>query len=343
MKHTFASDNYSGVHPEIMEALQHANHGHAASYGADEYTTRALQKFKSIFGDDIDVFFVYNGTGANVLGLSALTQSFHSIICSELSHIHVDESTAPEKFTGCRHVTLPAPNGKISASQIEESIQRVDDQHHPQAKVISISQSTEYGTVYSTEEIQSISVVAKKHHLFFHMDGSRISNAAVSLNQDFRSFTGDAGVDVLSFGGTKNGMMFGEAVIFFNPQLARYFKFIRKQGMQLHSKMRFISAQFEALLSNDLWKRNALHSNAMAKLLSEELKKIPGIQINQSVDANGVFASIPPEIIAALQEEQFFYMWNEKISEARFMCSFDTQEADVKRFAERVKKLINGK
>jgi threonine aldolase len=343
MKHTFASDNYSGVHPEIMEALQRSNQGHAASYGADEYTARAVEKFKTFFGNDIEVFFVYNGTGANVLALSSLTQSFHSIVCSELSHIHVDESTAPEKFTGCRHVTLPAPTGKITADQIEESIQRVDDQHHPQAKVISISQSTEYGTVYSREEIQSISAMAKKHHLFFHMDGSRISNAAVSLNQDFKSFTRDAGVDVLSFGGTKNGMMFGEAVIFFNTEVARYFKFIRKQGMQLHSKMRFIGAQFDALLSNDLWKRNALHSNAMAKLLSEELKKIALIQINQSVDANGVFASIPAAIIPLLQEEQFFYMWNEKISEARFMCSFDTQEADVKRFAERVREIINGK
>lgn len=342
MKHTFASDNYSGVHPEIMEALQKANHGHAASYGSDDYTANAVQKFKSFFGEDIEVFFVYNGTGANVLGLAALTQSFHSIICSELSHIHVDESTAPEKFTGCRHVTLTAPNGKISAHQIEEAIQRVDDQHHPQAKVISISQSTEYGTVYTTEEIRSISTVAKKHQLFFHMDGSRISNAAVSLNQDFRHFTREAGVDVLSFGGTKNGMMFGEAVIFFDPELARYFKFIRKQGMQLHSKMRFISAQFDALLSNDLWKRNALHSNTMAKLLSEELKKIPGVRINQAVDANGVFASMPPEIIPALQKEQFFYMWNEKIAEARFMCSFDTQETDVRRFAECVKKSING-
>ena len=252
-KKTFASDNYSGVHPDIMDALIQANAGHAASYGADEFTDSAIRKFREHFGADTEIFLVYNGTGANVLGLQALTRSFHSILCAELAHINVDESTAPEKFLGCKLVPVPAPNGKMTPAAIEERIQRLDDQHHPQVKVISLSQSTEYGTVYSIEELKAISAIAKKYNLFLHMDGSRIANAAASLNTDFASFTRDAGVDVLSFGGTKNGMMFGEAVIVFNPEAGRYMKYYRKQAMQLHSKMRFIGAQFSALLDNELW------------------------------------------------------------------------------------------
>lgn len=338
-KRTFASDNYAGVLPEIMEALQKANTGHAASYGADEYTGRAIEKFKSLFGPDIEVFFAYNGTGANVLGLSAITQSFNSILCSELAHINVDESTAPENFLGSKLLPVPTVTGKILPEEIEKRIIRLDDQHHPQAKVISISQTTEYATVYSAEEIKAISSIAKKYNLFLHMDGSRISNAAVSLNKDFASFTRDAGVDVLSFGGTKNGLMFGEAIIFFNKTLARNMKYIRKQGMQLHSKMRFIGAQFEALLTNDLWKKPAQHANRMAKLLQEELRKIPAVKITQSVDANGVFALIPPQVIPELQKENFFYVWNDQTSEIRLMCSFDTKEEDVKNFAAKLKEL----
>jgi threonine aldolase len=338
-KNTFASDNYAGVHPEIMEALEKANHGHAASYGADEWTTRATKKFKDHFGDSIEVFFAYNGTGANVLGLQAITQSFHSVLCSELAHINVDESTAPEKFTGAKLIPVPTRDGKITPDDIAARILRIDDQHHPQAKVISISQSTEYGTVYTIDEIKALSALAKKHDLFLHMDGSRIANAAVSLQREFAAFTRDAGVDVLSFGGTKNGMMFGEAIIFFKPELARYFKFIRKQGMQLHSKMRFISAQFEALLTNDLWKRNAAWSNKMAKLLETELRKIPAVTITRPVDANGVFALIPPAIIPELQKHHFFYVWNDQTSEIRLMCSFDTLEEDIKSFTAKIRDL----
>jgi threonine aldolase len=338
-KRTFASDNYAGVHPEIMEALMRANQGHAASYGADEFTARATKKFSEYFGDKIEVFFVYNGTGANVLGLQSLTQSFHSVLCSELAHINVDESTAPEKFTGCKLLPVATRDGKIYPDEVESRIIRLDDQHHPQARVISISQSTEYSTVYTPEQVKALSDVARKYNLFLHMDGSRISNAAVSLDKDFASFTRDAGVDVLSFGGTKNGLMFGEAIIFFKPEVARHFKYIRKQGMQLHSKMRFIGAQFEALLTNDLWKRNAAHANAMAKLLAAELKKIPAVQITQSVDANGVFALLPPAWIPELQKESFFYVWNDKTMEIRLMCSFDTREEDIKKFAEKMKML----
>jgi threonine aldolase len=334
---TFASDNYSGVHPEIMEALMKANSGHASSYGADEFTARAFKRFNSYFGNDIDIYLVYNGTGANVLGLSAITRSFNSIICSDLAHINVDESTAPEKFMGCKLVTIPTVDGKIYPDQIEGKIQRKEDQHHPQAKVISISQSTEYGTVYTPEEIKAISAVAKKHNLYLHMDGSRISNAAVSLQKDFREFTRDAGVDVLSFGGTKNGMMFGEAVIFFDAGLAHHMKYIRKQGMQLHSKGRFIGAQFEALLSNDLWKRSATHANTMAQKLAAGLKNITGINITQSVDANSIFAVMPASIIPILQEEHFFYVWNERTNEVRLMCSFDTTEDEINNFLKKIR------
>ena len=334
VKKTFASDNYAGVHPEIMDALQRANQGHAGSYGNDSFTKSATDKFKEFFGDNIEVHFVYNGTGANVLGLATLTSTFNSIICADGAHINVDESTAPEKFLGCKLLTIPSRNGKIYPDEIEGRVIRVGDQHHPQVKVISISQTTEYGTLYSIDEIKAISAVAKKHKLFFHMDGSRISNAAVSLNRNFKEFTVDAGVDVLSFGGTKNGMMFGEAVVIFNPELSKNFLFIRKLGMQLHSKMRFISSQFEAMLSNDLWRRNASHSNRMAKKLEEGIRQFKTIRVTQTVDANGIFAILPSEIIPALQETGFFYVWNETLSEVRLMCSWDTTENDVTQFLE---------
>jgi threonine aldolase len=340
-KRTFASDNYAGVHPDIMKALVDANQGHAASYGADEYTEKATNLFKSFFGNDIEVFFAYNGTGANVLGLSAMTQSFHSIICSDLAHINVDESTAPEKFLGCKLVTIPTKDGKIYPADIEAKIQRVTDQHHPQAKVVSISQSTEYATVYTVDEIQAISAVAKKHNLLLHMDGSRIANAAVSLNKDFKKFTKDAGVDVLSFGGTKNGMMFGEAVVFFNKPIAENFKYIRKQGMQLHSKMRFITAQFAALLSNDLWRKNAAHANEMASYLEKKLKTVKGVSITQQVNGNGVFALLPAKALTPLQEHTFFYIWNDRTSEVRLMCAFDTTKEDIDLFVEKLETLVN--
>lgn len=338
---SFASDNYSGVHPEIMEALQRANTSHMGSYGNDAITSRAVKKFEEYFGVDIEVYFVYNGTGANTLGLRALTQSFHSILCSELAHINVDESTAPEKFTGCKLVGIPTGTGKIEAQQVVDKLQRIGDPHHPQAKVISISQLTEYGTAYSVDEIKSLSALAKRNGLYLHMDGARICNAAVSLNKNFRDFTRDAGVDVLSFGGTKNGMMFGEAVVFFNKHLAKDFQYIRKQGMQLNSKMRFISVQFETLLSNDLWKRNAMHANTMAGKLAEGLRSIPQVNITQKVDGNGVFAIFPREVIEKLQQEVFFYVWNDRTSEVRLMCSFDTTENEINLFLKKLKALVS--
>lgn len=339
MKKSFASDNFSGVHPTIMQALIQANEGHEAAYGADSYTKTAEKKFKSIFGETTAVFFVYNGTGANVTGLRSLTHSFNSILCSELAHIQVDESTATENFSGCRMIPIPSADGKIDPARIEEHIHRVGDQHHPQAKVISISQATEYGTVYTADEVKAIAQVAHQHKFYLHMDGARIANAAVCLNQNFPSFTVDAGVDVLSFGGTKNGLMFGEAVLIFNPDLASSFKFIRKQAMQLHSKSRFIAAQYNALFENDLWQQNASHSNAMAARLAKGLRSIH-VEITQKVQANSIYAILPREAIGPLQEQSFFYVWNEKKSEVRLMCSFDTTEADVDSFIGNLKKML---
>jgi threonine aldolase len=340
MKKTFASDNYSGVSPEIMDALIRANTGHASSYGADDFTSRAIALFKAQFGPQAQVYFVYNGTGANVLGLKVMTQSFNSILCSELAHINVDESTAPENFLGCKLVALPHHHGKIRIEDIERRLQRLGDQHHPQARVISISQTTEYSTVYSVEEVRALSVFARAHGLFLHMDGSRISNAAASLGKTFREFTTDAGVDVLSFGGTKNGLMFGEAVIVLNQQLGEHLAFIRKQGMQLHSKMRFVAAQFERLLQDELWLKYARHSNAMAARLAAGLRALE-ISITHPVEANGVFAVFPEALIPKLQEHYYFYVWNESLSEVRLMCSFDTTEEDVDGFLAKVAQLMN--
>lgn len=341
VKKTFASDNYAGVHPEIMAALAEANTGHEGSYGADKYTKEAEARFKSIFGDQTEVFFVYNGTGANVLALSAMTRSYMSVICPELAHINVDESTAPEKFTGCKLITVAAPDGKLRPEQIERRIIRVGDQHHPQASVVSISQTTEYGTLYTPEEVRAIADTAHRYGLLLHMDGSRISNAAAALEMNFKKFTSEAGVDVLSFGGTKNGLMFGEAVVFFNTKLSKEFQFLRKQGMQLHSKMRFIAAQFNALLSNELWKRNAGHANRMAARLAEGLAGISGITLTQKVQANGIFAILPAQVIPKIQEHTFFYVWNDATSEIRLMCSWDTTEGEVENFIESVRSVMN--
>lgn len=331
-KRTFASDNYAGVHPAILEALARANEGHAPSYGSDEYTERAAERFRTHFGSDVEIFFVYNGTGANVSALSAITRPFHAIVCAEFAHINVDESTAPEHFTGCKLLPVPTDDGKIYPDQIEDRIQRIGDQHHAQARVISISQCTEYGTVYTADEVRAIAAVARRHNLLLHMDGSRISNAAVALDVPFRAFTRDAGVDVLSFGGTKNGLMFGEAVLFFNTDVASDFRFIRKQAMQLHSKMRFISAQFDRLLADDLWAANARHANQMARELATRIAKINGVRITQKVEANGLFVIMPPSVARKVQEDYFFYPWNEKKNEYRLMCAFDTTLEDVEDF-----------
>jgi len=340
MKRGFASDNNSGIHPEILNALSVANNGHAVGYGGDELTQLAINRFKQEFGEQTDVYFVFNGTGANVLSLSTLTRSFHSVICAETAHIQVDECGAPEKFTGCKLLPVETIKGKITPEGIAKYLHGFGFEHHSQPKLISISQVTELGTVYTVDEIRAITSLAHQHGLFVHMDGARLSNAAVALDLPFRAFTVDAGIDVLSFGGTKNGMMIGEAVLFFNPELSKNAKYIRKQSMQLYSKMRFVSAQFLAYFNNDLWKKNATHSNQMAKLLEQEVRQIPAIQLTQEVEANGIFAIVPPEIIPQLQEQYFFYMWDEHRSEVRWMTSFDTKEEDIHNFATLIKSLV---
>ena len=337
---SFASDNNAVVHPEVLEAIRHANEGHAVGYGDDPHTESAVGKFREQFGADVEVFFVFNGTAANTLSLQALTRPFHAVLCPELSHIYTDECGAPEKFTGCKLVPLPAPEGKLTVEAVAEAYHGIGDQHHVQPRVISITQATEMGTVYKPSEIEELARFAHEREMFLHMDGARISNAVAAQRLTLKKATRDLGVDVLSFGGTKNGLMGAEAVVFFRPDLAQDFLFVRKQGMQLASKMRYMSAQMEALLTNDLWRRNADHANRMAQLLEQALRKIPGIKIVYPVQANGVFAQIPREAIQRIQERYFFYVWSEAESVVRWMCSFDTTEEDVREFAKFVEKVV---
>jgi threonine aldolase len=337
----FASDNNSWVHPEIFKAMEAANFGHVTGYGDDSYTLDAIEIFKKEFGEDTEVFFVFNGTGANVTGLSSATHSFNSIICAETAHIQVDECGAPEKFTGCKLLPVASVNGKLTPQAIQHHLYGFDFEHHSQPRIISISQTTELGTVYRPVEIRTLADLAHKNNMLLHMDGARIANAAVALNMDFREFTRDCGVDILSFGGTKNGMMMGEAVLIFNPELAVNTKYIRKQSMQLFSKMRFVGAQFIAYFKDDLWRKTATHANKMAKLLEGEILKIPQIKITRPVEANGVFAEIPQEIIEPLQQRFFFYIWDETKSEVRWMTSFDTEEKEIFEFTKLINRLLN--
>jgi threonine aldolase len=336
----FASDNNAGVHPEVMAAITAANDGHVVAYGDDPFTARAIKKFREHLGKDSEIFFVFGGTGANVLGLNAVTQSHHAIVCAETAHIYVDECGAPEKFTGCKLLPIKTPDGKIRPEQITPLLHEVGFEHHVQPRVVSVSQATEMGTVYTPRELKSLAAFAHERNMLLHVDGARISNAAASLGVSFKAVTKDVGVDIMSFGGAKNGMMYGEAVVFFNHELARDFKYTRKQGTHLPSKMRFISAQFEALLSNNLWRRNAEHANRMAQLLADELSRVTHVKVTQKVEANGVFAVLPRKYIASLQKHYFFYVWNEETSEVRFMTSFDTTETDIQDFIRLVRKTV---
>jgi threonine aldolase len=331
-KRGFASDNNSGVHPEIFKELLAANEGHCIGYGSDIYTENALQLFRDHFGRETESFFVFTGTASNVLGLSAVIRSWNSVIVASTAHLEQDECGAPEKFIGCKVLTVDSPDGKLNNKLIETHLHGFDFEHHSQPGVVSITQSTEMGTVYTPEEIREIAGFVHSKGLMLHMDGARISNAAVFLDLPFRDFTTDAGVDLLSFGGTKNGMMYGEAICFLRPGLAGNFKYLRKQGMQLASKMRFISAQYIAWFRDDLWKRCAEHSNRMAQILAEHLRQLSGVHITQRVESNGVFVVMPGETAGRIQEHYFFYPWNEKISEYRLMTSWDTQEEDIEGF-----------
>jgi threonine aldolase len=337
---SFASDNNAGIHPAVLDAIAKANHGHTVGYGDDVYTESAVRKFKEHFGDDIEVFIVFNGTAANCLSLKAITESYHAIICTDFAHIYTDECGAPEKFTGCKLIPIPNRQGKLTVEAVQGAYHGIGDQHHVQPRVVSITQSTEMGTVYKPEEIRALAAFCHEHGMFLHMDGARIANAAASLGQSLREATRDLGVDVLSFGGTKNGVMGAEGVVFFDRELAENFLYFRKQGMQLASKMRFISVQLEALLSDNLWLKNAQHANGMAKLLEREISSIPGIKIVYPVEGNGVFAKIPGSAVPKIQGRYFFYVWNEEESVVRWMCSFDTTEEDVREFARFVREAV---
>lgn len=334
---SFASDNYAGVLPEIMEALQQANYAHDRSYGADEITQHAIELFKQVFDANVDVYFVFNGTGANVLSISAATQSYNSVLCADISHIYNDESSAPETFTGCRFFPLKTNNsGKLELDTIKERLIRRGDIHYPQTKLISLTQSTEYGTVYRPDEIKEISKLAKEHDCYLHIDGSRFFNAAASLDCSLRDISTYAGIDILSLGGTKAGMMYGEAVVVFNRKLSDHIAFKQKQIIQLASKTRFIAAQFDAMLRHELWRTTANHANAMAQLLYSELSKYPKITVTRPVEANVVFAEMPADWIPQLQQTFPFYVWKESTNEVRLMCAFDTNEADIMAFSNAI-------
>ena len=337
----FASDNNSGVHPRIMKALADVNSGHCIAYGDDHYTRAAKEHFRKLFGE-CDVFFVFNGTGANVLSLQAMTKPFNAVICADTAHIHVDECCAPERFTGCKLLFNHTPDGKLRIPDIARHLHGIGFEHHAQPRVVSITQSTEMGTAYTVDELREIATYAHANGLLLHVDGARIANAVAASSITLSEMITDTGVDVLSFGGTKNGLMYGEAIVILNPELAENFKYIRKQGMQLASKMRYISAQFDEYLKDGLWLENAKHSNSMAQLLCNEVQKL-GIAVTQKVEANEVFAIIPPQTIKELQREFFFYVWDELRSEVRWVCSWDTTENDIERFVAKLGKLINDK
>jgi threonine aldolase len=338
----FGSDNHSGVHPDILAALHHVNGGYAVAYGNDEYTSQAIEQLKKIFGNASEVFFVYNGTATNILGLRNVTDSFHSILCAESAHLTVHECCGPENYIGCKLVTIPTSDGKLTTDLVDPYLMGVGDPHMAQPHVLSVTQATERGTVYQLDEMQRLAEYAHDHQLLLHMDGARLCNAAAFLKAGLFDVSGKMGVDVLSFGGTKNGMMYGEAVVFFDPSLAKNFEFIRKQGMQLTSKMRYISAQFSAFLANDLWLKNAMHANEMAQLLAEQLRGIPQVQITQQVQTNMVYATIPNAAIKKLQKQYYFHRFNERTCEVRLMCSFTTQPKEVLDFAAAIRAAVKG-
>ena len=341
MKLNFASDNYAPVHSEVFRFLENVNQNSVPSYGNDEFTLEAEELFKEHFGETANVFFVTNGTGANVTGLGAVLKSYEAVICSELSHLNEDECGAFQALTGSKLLTVPTVDGKISIDKISPLLKRVGDVHRSQAKVISITQPTEYGTVYSVSEIQALADFAHQNKMYLHVDGARLSNAVVTLGKSFKEVTTDLGVDLLSFGGTKNGLMMGEAVVFLNEHLGIDYPFFRKQQMQLVSKHRFLSAQFIPFFQNQLWKEMARQANDLALILSEGLAEMDCFQLTQKTEANAVFGILNKDFQTKLLEDIHFYEWNEFTHEIRLMTNFTTTEADVNFLLEKVKGLIN--
>lgn len=336
----FASDNNAAVHPKVLDAMARANEGHATAYGDDAYTQDVERRIAAAVGGG-RAFLVFNGTGANVLALASMLRPYEAVLCAEGAHVAVDECGALERFVGCKVIDIPTPDGKLTPDLVERHLARIGDQHAAQPRVVTVSQSTETGLVYSVEEMRALATFAHANGLKLHVDGARIANAAAALGGDARGSTRGAGVDALSFGFTKNGGLWAEAVVLFDDALAADFKFVRKQGMQLASKMRFAAAQADALLADDLWLQNARHANAMAQLLAREASKVPGVRVVRRVQANAVFARLPPPSIAPLQAAWRFYVWDAATHEARWMCSWDTTEDDVRGFVETMRKVVS--
>ena len=328
----FASDNYAGARPEVLAALALANGGHQVAYGEDEYTEHLQRVFRSHFGQRAQAFPVFNGTGANVVALQAVTDRWGAVIAADTAHIHVDECGAPERIGGLKLLTVPTPGGKVTPELIDREAHGWEDEHRAMPQVVSITQSTELGTVYTPDEVRAICDHAHERKMLVHLDGSRIANAAATLDVPMRAFTNAVGVDILSFGGTKNGAVFGEAVVVLNPDAVGAMKHLRKLSMQLASKMRFVYVQLEALLAKDLWLRNARHANAMAQRLATGAREIPGVEILYPVQSNGVFARLPHDVSERLQKQYRFYFWDESAGVVRWMCAFDTEESDVDGF-----------
>ncbi|MFI3287711.1 MAG: low specificity L-threonine aldolase [Rikenellaceae bacterium] len=332
---SFGSDNHSGIAPEILEAIAAANLNHCEAYGADDYTLRAKADFCELFGRSVEVYFVFNGTGANILSLSSGMQPYNSILCAHTAHINVDECGAPERQIGGKVIAIETPDGKLTPERVRPYLHGFGFEHHSQPKFISIAQCTELGTVYTPEEIEALSELAHSHNMYLHIDGARIANAVASSGVGIAEMT--RGADVLSFGGTKNGMMCGEAVVILNPELGAAMPYQRKQAMQLYSKMRFVSAQFSAYLKDDLWLRLASGSNEMAQLLADGISQY--FPLAQKVEANEVFVKMPRRLYEELLKEYFFYVWDEEADDIRFVCSFDTTRQDVEALVAAVAKL----
>ena len=339
----FASDNYAGAHPEVLAAIADANGGHQIAYGEDEYTARLQAVMAQHFGAGVQAFPVFNGTGANVLSLQSVLPRWGAVVCAETAHINTDENAAPERVAGLKLLTVPTEDGKLTPELIDRQAWGWGDEHRAQPLAVSITQTTELGTAYQPAEVRAIADHAHQRGMVLHMDGARIANAAATLAVGLADFTSAAGVDLLSFGGTKNGLLFGEAVVVMNPEngpAAAALPFLRKMNMQLASKMRFVSAQLVALLEGDLWLRSAQHSNAMAARLADSVRGLEGVRITQQVQANAVFAVVDPAVAARLREAFRFYDWNQATGEVRWMCAFDTTEADVDAFVSELKRLL---
>ncbi len=341
MQRSFASDNNAPVAPEILQAILDANAGDAVGYGDDPWTARAIAKFREHFGAQTDVYFTFNGTGANVVALSCVTRPWEAVLAPASAHLQTDECGAFERFTGSKVIPVPTADGKLRIRDLEPYLLAGHGEHFSQPRVVSISNTTEYGDVYEPEELRELCTFAHSRGLLVHVDGARISNAAAALKTTPREITKDVGVDFLSFGGTKNGLMGGEAICFFDPKLSDGVAlFARKQGMQLASKMRYIAAQFEALLTDDRWLKYASHSNAMAQRLLAGVRDIPGVKITRPVRANAIFAVMDRATIARVQEKFFFYIFNEALPEVRWMTHWATTEADIDAFVEALKSSV---